>query len=267
MKLMKKLLEHKKKVVLTINSFTVSSLIFAICGLFHSDPNVGILMTSAGCALAVFNFSVKIYFNQIKKDNWFPLELKYKIKQYVGDLCKATCFASLAFLVAYSIVVLLCITFIDSSTVFIDEDGKSAFSTSNRMMFWDDNPLLSSTKRFSYRSKLIEVKFAGPHAVTANPKVRNIAYEIKIAKYGSIENFLTHQKTIQPYRASTENWIKFLLYEFNEDKSKELSRFYNPNDEKQQKEFFELLEEFLKPHLNEAAVKLINASFYIPQNI
>lgn len=133
-------------------------------------------------------------------------------------------------------------------------------------LFWDNDPIFNDTSRHPFGKEIVAMKFSGPHSVTENPKVRNIAYNIKVNKFGSVESFLAHRKTATP-KGGTKEWVAFWLYEFNEAKSKDVAKFYNPKDLKQQKEFRDLLENFLRPYLRRAGLTLVKAEFYIPGQV
>ncbi|MDO8655541.1 MAG: hypothetical protein Q7R48_04020 [bacterium] len=115
--------------------------------------------------------------------------------------------------------------------------------------------------------------------ITANPKVRELAYTVElaisnnaesmslyVARFGAPSLKMLSQGTHQLYFESEEigKHVQSLLYEFNEYHSKELSKFYNPFDEKQQQEFGQLLRTYVEKDAARFGLEIREARFSLP---
>jgi hypothetical protein len=97
--------------------------------------------------------------------------------------------------------------------------------------------------------------------VTSNPKVRTIAYDVRlVADLASEEDFqkwfhfltTVHHVTVVDFsdiHSSIQRMLKFELYEFQNAHSQEIAEFYNPLDPAQQQKFHDLVFRFLQERL------------------
>jgi ribosomal protein S24E len=77
--------------------------------------------------------------------------------------------------------------------------------------------------------------------VTENPKVRELVIQASFKFGGSPEKkeaLLTLMDKLKKW--DSKSLIRYFLYEFAEEKSKELGKFYNPESGEQQQEFLHL---------------------------
>jgi len=237
--------------------FSFLFLVAVIIGfeIFNFPPYPSMITSGSLISFLVLIYCILYVYSQKRKYKYI------EISTYIR--CAFSVVAS--FVITAVIYGLLFITMIPGNSIIIDENANYVASFEHRAWLWDNDKLLANTKTCSYKQEDVMISFTGPHAVTANPKVRNIAYSIKLVKFGSPQKFIAHIKTVENFGGDTENWLAYWLYEFNEAKSKELSKFYNPKDNEQQLEFLDLLLNFLGPQLLQARVKLSDARFFIPQ--
>jgi len=238
-----------------------------VWGLFQPKP----IYAMSILAFIVCSSSCSIF----TRKNWEKIE---ELKDFLKDLGSGwmiflKIFPSvLLTLTAISLFQSLCIQGFPSQTVLLDVKGNILLQISNEtpfgdMLFWKWNlPFNGNYEVFSYSSETLSLTdFSGPHSITENPKVRNIEYSISVEKYGSAEKLIKFKKDMRRLGLETsKEWLEYWLYEFNEAKSKELAKFYNPIS--QQKDFRKLAEEFLKPHFENAGVSLTDIRFDIPGN-
>jgi hypothetical protein len=104
--------------------------------------------------------------------------------------------------------------------------------------------------------------------ITANPKVRDISFKVKLGFGGelnaeAIQRAIIYFGKINPCEWKLDDAVKGLAYEFAEAKSKQISEFYNPLDSKQQKEFEDLAGSFLNEKLEKTSLIVYSAKFSI----
>jgi hypothetical protein len=116
---------------------------------------------------------------------------------------------------------------------------------------------------FAYYGISTEMKCA---PITDNPKVREISYAVRASAYTSVEEFLIQRRRFgggsacEVSRAAEEK-IRELLYDFNNDHSRELATFSNPLRAEQQGKFQDLVFGYLQPFASENGITLKSAHF------
>lgn len=172
-----------------------------------------------------------------------------------------------------------------AGTILLNKKTKKItyFSQKTCLWFWENDKLYPSqdiTKCiFSDVGVYCEQRCVNP--ITENPKVRNLGYtvEFKIQdcllkqteesiqeRYNlfgadSIAKFSIYLKDIPMVYVSKN--IKSALFEFSEKYSKIISKFYNPEDDKQQAEFAGLLSEYLKDEVSNSVFLISEIKFYL----
>lgn len=123
--------------------------------------------------------------------------------------------------------------------------------------WWPDN--INSVPRGQ-----LERSFAmRAHPITANPKVRNLAYQVD-TRVVDFNKFYRGRAVSQVDAGSElQHLTRKTLFEFNEQHSKELAAFYNPLDELQQARFGTLLTSFAQPILAEHGITIALTRFDI----
>lgn len=95
-----------------------------------------------------------------------------------------------------------------------------------------------------------------------NPKVREIEYYVRVRFFRNSRQSV--QKFFDFFVGGLEwkSFVKRNLFDFNEKEPKKLgSKFLNPLDDKQQKQFKELMKTYLDPLLRKAGLEVEAASF------
>ena len=132
---------------------------------------------------------------------------------------------------------------------------------------WDYNNLMQDNDgtrapMLSYEKREIEKEMC-IRPITPNPKVRELIYTVKLTAMGTTEDALAVQRLIKT-RGSLKGWLKYHLYEFNEAMSSQLAQFYNPEDDTQQKQFEQMLAEYLSGVTRNSGVTFVSARFALP---
>jgi hypothetical protein len=100
--------------------------------------------------------------------------------------------------------------------------------------------------------------------ITSNPKVRSLSYDLTVVPILTPAGIKNHQ-TLFFYGKTKErnqnNFVTSLLYDFNEEQSKELAKFFNPLKKEQQDGFKNLLEESMGEKLELVGLKIGSAKF------
>ncbi|OHA31304.1 MAG: hypothetical protein A3B11_01655 [Candidatus Taylorbacteria bacterium RIFCSPLOWO2_01_FULL_44_26] len=111
--------------------------------------------------------------------------------------------------------------------------------------------------------------------ITDNPKVRKITYQVQVGWINTPEAYAAYWKETAEFREGIlmgnswvsnftrrlDRFVRYNLYDFNEEKSKELARFFNPDRSEQQKEFRDLVQNFLGEKFKRAGVQITWAEF------
>ncbi|MFA6588394.1 MAG: hypothetical protein WCT08_04990 [Patescibacteria group bacterium] len=109
--------------------------------------------------------------------------------------------------------------------------------------------------------------------ISANPKVKNIIYSVRVKAllssatlFEKFWGFLTKTMGYEVGSATNlyylvDRVIQYHLYEFNDACGRELSKLSNPLNPQQQKQFFELVSEFLREKLRPLGISIEHASF------
>lgn len=104
--------------------------------------------------------------------------------------------------------------------------------------------------------------------ITENPKARRICFE-GTPKVTDVGKFLSKPEREaarhNPARVAglIKRTVEFHFYNFNEWRSKELARFYNPLDPKQQKGFQELLGPWVNERLEDEGIEVHDLHFWL----
>jgi hypothetical protein len=103
--------------------------------------------------------------------------------------------------------------------------------------------------------------------ITANPKVREITYIVKMRFTSRLAAEAQHslskiwRKSATTVRENIDQFVRQLCYDFNEQHSIVLGKLYNPLDQTQQERFSVLLQAFLEPKLRAVELTFDSASF------
>jgi hypothetical protein len=111
--------------------------------------------------------------------------------------------------------------------------------------------------------------------ITSNPKVRSILYETRftyggtLAEMASLLSFTATASEKYGFETKSEDeivkkYLAMLLYDFQDQHSKEMAEFTNPLRQEQQKRFEELVMNYLRPRLDGAPIRLTSVRFRFP---
>ncbi len=95
--------------------------------------------------------------------------------------------------------------------------------------------------------------------ITENPKVRQIKYNVGVEMKREIA--ATQAFIDSRLRWKEEEFIKSILYDFNEECSRKLGWLFNPLNQEQQEHFFGLISDFLNPRLAKVGLSVTSATF------
>jgi len=146
--------------------------------------------------------------------------------------------------------ILMTNTVVSDSLIILNHNGQSQvvqYVGDGSILAWKWDP------RFDEQHVAVRVSSLGRSVgmevqpITENPKVRTIKYCV----------FLKFPETTPDWGVLWDRldgdtpgiFIKRLLYDFNDQHSKELAKFNNPLRSEQQEEFQQMIENFLAPHL------------------
>jgi len=178
-------------------------------------------------------------------------------KVVVGTICTAISGGAL-FLLAASIFTIS----IAPQTVLARPDSMEIVASFNSLTFlWRTDDRLKNVVQYSYKSidTFTDMKL---HPVTENPKVRDLTYNVMVKTADNPEGAVLYQRTTKG--EPPQQWVKRQLYEFNEQYSKKLAVFYNPLYDQQQREFDQLVREFLEPRCRAVGLRYDHAAFALP---
>lgn len=96
--------------------------------------------------------------------------------------------------------------------------------------------------------------------ITPNPKVRKLSYKVVAEAAGTPEAALQVHELLGKWD-SVDDCLRYHLYNFQEQKSTALGQFFNPLDSEQQRNFAELVLDFLSPLLERTGVIVKTALF------
>jgi len=152
---------------------------------------------------------------------------------------------------------------IGNSTVITYEDGQINKHPWG-MFIWEGGDYANMPNRISTQEDQSYFHEVTIH--TENPKVRTILYGYK-AEINDPDKYFRDQDRRQhssaTIRKNMRKLIIFQMYEFNEVKSKQLTKFYNPKDSIQQNDFNILLEDWVNSRLEKDGLKIIGRGFDI----
>lgn len=76
---------------------------------------------------------------------------------------------------------------------------------------------------------------------------RSLTYCLTVDTCDNVDNFITAlHKAVKDGFNELEDWLVYMAYEFEHAHRDDLLRLYNPKDESQQRQFFTLVDQFLK---------------------
>lgn len=136
------------------------------------------------------------------------------------------------------------------------KNGKVERSLEQDEYFWN-----GELKNYEIFTPFEPVVHTHTQPITANPKIRNIAYSVK-TKVANVQTNYNHYNHSRPTSKELSNqFLNKNIYDFNEYCSKELANFFNPLEKKQQADFFKLTSKYLNPRLNEIGLAVAEAHF------
>lgn len=125
---------------------------------------------------------------------------------------------------------------------------------------WDER--LSKARVISYARRDLPVEME-VSPITDNPKVRQLRYNLVVRVGGSAYSAAAFDRQARGFKSETD-WLRKRLYEFNEQKSRELAKFYNPLEEAQQREFYWMVHEWIRDDLTQSGSTLERTEFILP---
>jgi len=159
--------------------------------------------------------------------------------------------------------------------------GITYFSEKICFWFWENNKLYPPKLMQESKFKDITVEKEERRVlITSNPRVLDITYSVVFTirqellnktqesiqkKYNIFGNSIFGNSISRSGNAiiSVNKSIKSALYEFSEKNLKELTKFYNPEDNTQQLEFSELVKEYLKEEMNNSPFTISEIKFHL----
>jgi len=133
---------------------------------------------------------------------------------------------------------------------------------------WQDYMCVPRYYVYSYDYDKARTVESTVYPITTNPKVRHFKYEVMP------EVFDPYLYLADPKNQNLDKWranqrllfiVQRCLFEFNEENSRELAKFYNPLDEEQIEEFNELIESWVNERLAPVGVQISGQGFsFIP---
>ena len=156
----------------------------------------------------------------------------------------------------------LLFTSIPGRHVQLTKDRRAVLVLERRMYFWwwELKHLLKTSwfEPIYLHRQNIDMRVA---PITANPKVRDVIYQVVVAPIVTIEGVqqLVDQKLMD--KQARDAFVRSLLYDFNNDHSTQIGELYNPCRAEQQDAFYQLVRGFLEPHLSPTGLKIVDASF------
>ncbi len=166
--------------------------------------------------------------------------------------------------VLFLILPLWFVEFVKDHRIIISENGSVVQAFPKNTIIWQNrwDKLISQGRLTDYRERYVRVAMSA-HPITDNPKVRSLKYSISVKSYESPEALIALESVVGKYtyamgidpttnsdeKAKITNKIRFLLFEFNEKKSKDLATLYNPLDDAQQARFKAMVKESIGTQL------------------
>ena len=141
----------------------------------------------------------------------------------------------------------------------------------NRDLVWSWDKRLRGNHVIDISPEMLETISMELQPITSNPKVRSLAYWVRVKAPGTpvarlkyLDRFKYLRNSAFPNDFSNVHateFVKFQLYEFDEHHSKELAMLYNPLDEKQQAQLLDLLRSSIGPVLQDVGLEVESAGF------
>lgn len=102
--------------------------------------------------------------------------------------------------------------------------------------------------------------------ITSNPKLRRLNYKIIFGIEQTKVGLSKYWKKFGINYISSDivNEVRCFLFDFNEERSRELAKFFNPLRKEQQEEFLNLVKDFISPKIQELGLEIQTASFSLP---
>ncbi|MEA1926555.1 MAG: hypothetical protein U9M90_04965 [Patescibacteria group bacterium] len=138
---------------------------------------------------------------------------------------------------------------------FLIKDGKVERILESPNVFWRWEFYSYKIRQFPRISRISMNAFP----IAENPKVKQIKYDI----YVEMEKEIAAAQAFIDSKLGErdENLVTSILYDFNEECSKELGRLFNPLNKEQQEQFFDLISGFLNPRLAKVGLNVASATF------
>jgi hypothetical protein len=147
-------------------------------------------------------------------------------------------------------------TEVRSGSMIVASDGKTILTAYDRnVVRWRWGRELSAGKLQCCWTDVesdLEGRF---EPITPNPKVRQFYYKVQLIHFGTPEAWMDFQ------RNGTRVDVASLLYDFQNDHSKELAEFSNPRRPEQQAKFSNMIRAYLDPYLKNAGTRIQSVSF------
>lgn len=191
------------------------------------------------------------------------LVLRFK-KQALPDRIAATIgLASIVFAWSFFILFIAFANFsVPAESLVLSPEGKIVKIFPEERVFWPYTwkwaELNRQGKIVSYAAQRKEESQVF-QPISENPKVRNLRYTVSIFIMGSPESYIKYKAAVGDNKV--DKFLKYWLYEFQEQHGRQLSGFYNPLSEEQQKKFELLVRNFLETHLESSGMRFGNAKF------
>jgi hypothetical protein len=185
------------------------------------------------------------------------LAIKYDHAKWdFGDWLGITTFSFVVALLAWTFLLAFFVTEMPPNSALV-KDGKMVMKFEKRAEFWSGQfrKLFGNARILTAGPVVIDLKMH-LKPITDNPKVRDLWYILKVKWCRTPEDMLALEKLLEQRKesgiSSIDTLLEYICYELHEAKSKEMAKFFNPRDSKQQKEFAGLVTEFFKGNIGES---------------
>lgn len=130
----------------------------------------------------------------------------------------------------------------------------------NFLWNWDDH--LKGDAKIIFNNTLKLYTACSIQPITVNPKVRALKINLKVKARGSNESAILFSNRFSNItdevllKKEVLHYIRYYLFNFTEEKSKEIAKFYNPEDYNQQKEFHAIARAYLEPNFSRVGISI-----------
>jgi hypothetical protein len=201
---------------------------------------------------------------------------------HLGDGSGAQILCAAAFLIALGIIIYILfpprpfLKIYKPGTIFINLKTNQVICLEEEKIFWIWEKPFGPMEEARYPRITISAEHRHIQPITANPKVRNLEYQVNfdlrpeyceltpasVQKLWDLRPNWKYWKTnYHTMNLEVGKQIRSQLYEFGEVKSKEISIFYNPEDDKQQLAFAKLLKEFMRESMDNSPFMITGVLF------